>query len=67
MATAIADPRNGTLRFFGIRLALPGRQQSWRLLFFNPSSQVLIESGDTLIAFNRTIDLDRPSVVLASD
>lgn len=33
---------------------------------FNPSSQTLIESGDTLIAMGRTDDLDRLSAILAS-
>jgi voltage-gated potassium channel len=32
---------------------------------FNPSSQTPIESGDTLIALGRTVDLDRLSVILA--
>ncbi len=34
---------------------------------FNPSSQTLIESGDTLIAMGRTVDLDRLSEILATD
>jgi voltage-gated potassium channel len=33
---------------------------------FNPSSQTLIESGDTLIAMGLTDDLDRLSAILAS-
>ena len=32
---------------------------------FNPSSQALIESGDTLIAMGRTVDLDRLAEILA--
>ena len=34
-------------------------------MHFNPSSQALIESGDTLIAMGRTVDLDRLAEILA--
>ncbi len=42
------------------------RKSSGKMIF-NPSSQALIESGDTLIAMGRTEDLDRLSDILKGD